>query len=79
MNGTQLLTWKLPASCWATVARWTDGSQPISHGNMCRKGFSLPFGDCLTSSKTTERGEDELSKEPRPHSLAAKCCGLGWL
>lgn len=24
MNGTQLLTWKLPPSCWATVARWTD-------------------------------------------------------
>ena len=34
MNGTQLLTWKLPASCWATVARWTDGSQPISHGEI---------------------------------------------
>lgn len=34
MNGTQLLTWKLPPSCWATVARWTDGSQPISHGEI---------------------------------------------
>ena len=34
MNGTQLLTWKLPPSCWATVARWTDGSQPISDGEI---------------------------------------------